>query len=418
SGPTTPPPYAGSQLRLAVPGSAMPVTASMENDGRTPIMNASLTLRVPPGWTVSPSATYQAGTVTTGQSRNANWSVTPAAGTLPGSYNLTVTTRYSWSGSSPGSADVPSSAAVTVPVTPPSGTEYLSNHIWLDATSGYLVPRLNVEVGGQPMHIDGTSYPYGVGTASVSTIDDYLGGNCSTVSAVLGIDDAARNVNSSGGTVDFEVFADGQKVYDSGLVTQSTPPQAMSVDVTGAKVLTLYVGDGGDGTYNDRADWANLNVSCGSAPATVPAGTWPHYVPGSSETASASSSNSGYPPANAIDGQLTTIWHSEFSPVHQPLPVTFTIDTASARTLDGLVYQSRLDQAGGTGTITGYTIAVSTDGTNWQNVAAGSWAPDSSVKSASFSPVTARYLQIIITSGLYGYASGAEFWVSDIPATT
>lgn len=235
------------------------------------------------------------------------------------------------------------------------------------------------------------------------------------MSAVLGIDDVARQVSSSGGTVDFEVFADGQKIYDSGLVTQSTPPLNMNVNVAGAKVLTLYVGDGGDGTYNDRADWANLQASCGPAAASVPAGIWPDYVPGSGETASASSSNSGYPPSAAVDGQLTTIWHSEFSPVHQPLPVTFTIDTGQARTLDGLVYQCRLDQAGGTGVITGYSIAVSADGSTWDNVAAGSWAPDTSVKSVSFAPVTARYVQITVNSGLYGYASAAEFWVSDCP---
>jgi alpha-galactosidase len=418
SGPSTPAPYSGSQLRLAIPGQALPVTASMENDGRTPITDASLTLSVPAGWTASPSPTYQAGTVPTGHSVTATWSVTPPLGSLPGSYTLRVDTRYRWAdAAAAGSADTPSSTGVTVPVTPPSGAAYLSNHIWLDGTSGYLVPRLDAEVGGQPMHIDGTYYPHGIGTASVSSIDYYLGGNCSSLSAVLGIDDAARHVGSSGGTVDFEVFADGQKVYDSGLVTQSTPPQSMNLDVAGAQVLTLYVGDGGDGTYNDRADWANLQATCGPAPATVPAGNWPHYVPGSSETAAASSSNSGYPPSNAIDGQLTTIWHSEFSPTYQPLPVSFTVDTGSARTLDGLVYQPRLDQAAGTGVITGYTVAVSGDGTNWQDVASGAWAPDTSVKSASFAPVTARYMRITATSGLYGYASAAEFWVSDIPAS-
>lgn len=417
SGPGTPAAYGGSQVHLAIPASALPVTASVQDDGRLPVMNASLTLHAPAGWTISPSATYQAGTVATGQTANTTWSVTPPAGTPPGSYTLTVNTSYDWSGPAPGSADVPTSTAVTVPVTPPSGTASLSNQIWLDGTSGYLVPRLDTEVGGQPMHIYGTYYPHGVGTASVSSIDYYLGGNCSTVSAVLGIDDVARQVSSSGGTVDFQVFADSQKVYDSGLVTQSTPLQDMNVNVTGVKVLTLYVGDGGDGTYNDRADWADLQASCGPAPASVPAGIWPDYVPGSSETASASSSNDGYPPSAAIDGQLTTIWHSEFSPVHQPLPVTFTIDTGQARTLDGLVYQARLDQAGGTGVITGYSIGVSSDGTNWANVAAGNWAPDTSVKSASFSPVTARYVQITISSGLYGYASAAEVWVSDIPAT-
>jgi alpha-galactosidase len=423
SGPSTPAAYSGSQLHLAIPGNSLPVTAALENDGRTPIMNATLTLTAPAGWTVKPSAAYHGGTVPTGQSVNPTWSVTPPAGTLPGSYTLTVNSSHSWSGQAPGSATAPSatgltSTVVTVPVTPPSGTSYLSNHIWLDATSGYLVPRLDTEVGGQPMHMFGTYYPYGVGTASVSQIDYYLGGNCSTVSAVLGIDDVARQVSSTGGTVDFEVFADGQKVYDSGLVTQTTPVQDMDVNVTGAQVLTLYVGDGGDGTYNDRADWADLQVNCGPAPATVPAGVWPDYVPSGSETASASSSNDGYPPSNAIDGQLTTIWHSEFSPVQAPLPVTFTIDTGQSRTLDGLVYQCRLDEAGGTGVITSYEIAVSTDGTTWDTVATGSWASDTSVKSVSFAPVTARYVQITVTAGLYGYASAAEFWPSDIPATS
>lgn len=417
SGPSTPAAYGGSQVHLAIPASALPVSASVQDDGRLPVMNASLTLHAPAGWTISPSATYQAGAIAPGQSVNPRWTVTPPAGTLPGSYTLTVDTSYSWSGAAPGTATVPAATGVTVPVTPPSGTAYLSNQIWLDGTSGYLVPRLDTEVGGQPMHMFGTYYPNGVGTASVSQIDYYLGGNCSAVSAVLGIDDVARQVGSSGGTVDFEVFADGQKVYDSGLVTQSTQPLNMDVNVTGAQVLTLYVGDGGDGTYNDRADWADLQATCGPAPVAVPAGTWPDYVPGSSETASASSSNSGYPPSNAVDGQLTTIWHSEFSPVHQPLPVTFTIDTGQARTLDGLVYQCRLDEAGGTGVITSYSIAVSSDGATWNTVATGNWAPDTSVKSASFAPVTARYVQITITAGLYGYASAAEFWVSDIPAT-
>lgn len=416
SGPATPAPYSGSQLRLATPAAALPVTASLQNDGRTPIMNASLTLSAPVGWAVSPPATHQAGTVVTGQNVNTTWSVTPPQGTLPGTYTLTVHTRYRWAASAAGSADVPSSATVVVPVTPPLGTGYLSNHIWLDAASGYLVPRLDAEVGGQPMHIDGTPYPHGVGTASVSTIDYYLGGNCSTVSAVLGIDDVARQVSSTGGTVEFEAFTDGQKIYDSGPVTQSTPPQDMNLNVSGARVLTLYVGDGGDGTYNDRADWADLQASCAPDLATVPAGTWPDYVADSSETATASSSNGGYPPSNAVDGQLTTLWHSEFSPVHQPLPVTFTIDTGADRTLNGLVYQPRLDQAGGTGIITGYSLTVSADGTDWQQVTTGSWDPDSSVKSVSFAPVTARYVQITVTSGLYGYASAAEFWVSDVAA--
>jgi alpha-galactosidase len=185
--------------------------------------------------------------------------------------------------------------------------------------------------------MQGTEYAYGIGTASVSTIQYYLGDNYTSVSAVIGIDDEASKVSSQGGTVTFAVYADGNKVFDSGLVTRQAT-QNMDVNVAGAQVLTLYVGDGGDGTYNDRADWANLQISCGAPEQTVPSGVWPHYVPNTQETATASSSNNGYPPQNAIDGNLTTLWHSEFSPVHAPLPIMFTIDTGTSRTLDGLVY--------------------------------------------------------------------------------
>jgi len=131
-------------------------------------------------------------------------------------------------------------------------------------------------------------------------------------------------------------------------------------------------------------------------------------------TATASSSNNGYPASNAIDGRLTTIWHSEFSPVHTPLPISLTIDTGALRVLTGLTYQGRLD-GDMTGTITGYTVEVSADGIAYTLVATGQWARDSSIKSAGFSAVTARFLRLTATSAVNGYASAAEVAISDIP---
>jgi alpha-galactosidase len=130
-------------------------------------------------------------------------------------------------------------------------------------------------------------------------------------------------------------------------------------------------------------------------------------------TATASSANNGYPASNAIDGKLTTLWHSEFSPVHVPLPISLTIDTGAARTLAGVTYQGRLD-GDMTGTITGYTVEVSTDGIAYTLVATGEWARDSAIKSASFSATTARYVRLTATSAVNGYASAAEVAVSDI----
>lgn len=346
---------------------------------------------------------------------DANWTVTPAPGALPGSYSLAVGATYSWDGQGGASASVDQQTAVTVPTAPPAGSAYLSNQVWLDGTSGYLVPRLDREVGGGPLRLQGHTYAKGIGTASVSQIQYYLGGNCTSVSAVIGIDDVVNQVSSQGGTAVFQVYADGQKVYDSGVVTRQAT-QNLDVGVAGANVLTLAVGDAGDGTYNDRADWANLQVACGSPQPTVPTGVWPHYVPQDQETATATSANSGYPAANAIDGQLTTIWHSEFSPIHTPLPISLTVDTGAVRSLDGVAYQPRLDGAT-TGTITAYTVEISSDGVNYTAIAAGSWAPDSSIKSVQFPAATARYVRITATGGVGGYASAAEVWPSDIPAS-
>ncbi|HVS06155.1 MAG TPA: NPCBM/NEW2 domain-containing protein [Candidatus Dormibacteraeota bacterium] len=421
SSPSTPAPYAGSDLRLAIPGQALPVTVTVENNGRRPIQDVQLTLAAPSGWSVQQqpnlgdttgSQADQGGvTLATGEPLTITWSVTVPPGTLPGTNELVASVSYRWGRHN--SAGATTRSSVLVPTAPPANDNYLSDHTWLDASSGYLVPRLDGDCCGGPISLMGTRYPKGIGVASPSQIEFYLGGNCTHLSAIVGIDDSAR-WTTAGATATFSVLTDGRSVFESGLVRQNiTKP--IEVDLTGASVLTLLVGDGGDGGYNDRTDWANLRATCNGPVATVPSGAWPHFVLHSDMTATASSANNGYPASNAIDGRLTTIWHSEFSPVHTPLPISLTIDTGAARTLTGLTYQGRLD-GDITGTITGYTVEVSTDGIAYTLVASGLWAPDSSIKSAAFTATTARYLRLTATSAVNGYASAAEVAVSDIPA--
>jgi alpha-galactosidase len=415
SSPTTTAPFAGSDLRLAIPGQALPVTVTVENNGRTPIMNVQVSLAAPPGWQHQQQSQTggngSSSVLVGGQQLDATWSVTPPAGTLPGLDQLVATVTYQWGGGNGGGATT--QTTVQVPSAPPANTSYLSDHPWLDASSGYLAPRLDGDCCGGPIRLMGTTYPKGIGVASPSKIEFYLGANCTHLSAVVGIDDSAR-WTTAGATATFSVLTDGRSVFESGLVTQNVT-RSVEVDLTGAGVLTLVVGDGGDGGYNDRTDWANLRATCSAPVATVPSGAWPHFVSHSDMTATASSANYWYPASNAIDGKLTTLWHSEFSGVHDPLPISLTIDTGAARTLTGLTYQGRLD-GDMTGTITGYTVEVSTDGIAYTLVATGQWAPDSSIKSAAFSATTARYLRLTATSAVNGYASAAEVSVSDIPA--
>ncbi len=409
-------PTAKAQLPLAAPGDSFPVTAAFTDNGRSPIVDVKLALNLPAGWTATSGKPTNVSRLGTGQSLSGAWQVTVPKGTMPGPDQLTATASYSWySDSGIKTLSASGAGTVQVPPAPPSGAVPLSHHAWLDAASGYLVPRVDRDdAGGGPLVMHGVTYPTGVGTASPSTIDYYTGGNCTTLTATVGIDDSA-NFDRSGGTATFQIYGDGVKLYDSGLVTRAATRE-VSVNLGSAKVLSLVVGDGGDGGYNDRADWGGLQITCGAPVATVPSGPWPHFAAPSTLSATATSANNGYPDSNAVDGDVTTLWHSQFSPVHDPLPIALTVDLGSVQTVTGLTYQPRLD-GDITGTITGYTVEVSTDGVTFTAAApAGTWPQDALLKSVQIAPTQARYVRLTATAGANGYASAAEVSVATLPA--
>src|SRR5258708_9176432 len=127
---------------------------------------------------------------------------------------------------------------------------------------------------------------------------------CGTV----GINDIVNQIGPQGGTAIFQIYGDGNKIYDSGLVTR-TATKSVEVDLTGAKALTLHVDDAGDGNYNDRTDWAGLQLTCGAPVNTIPHGIWPHFLPQSTLSATATIAHQRYSSSAAVDGSLTTIWH-------------------------------------------------------------------------------------------------------------
>ena len=62
------------------------------------------------------------------------------------------------------------------------------------------------------------------------------------------------------------VWADGQELYNSGLMEDGQPAKQVSVDLAGKKDLWLFADDGGehdDGQrHGDHADWANALITC------------------------------------------------------------------------------------------------------------------------------------------------------------
>ena len=60
-------------------------------------------------------------------------------------------------------------------------------------------------------------------------------------------------------------------------------------------------------------------------------------------TATADSAQAGNPASDAIDGNNSTFWHSEYSPVLTQLPHTLTIDMKSAYDIGSITYLPRQD---------------------------------------------------------------------------
>lgn len=113
--------------------------------------------------------------------------------------------------------------------------------------------------------------------------------------------------------------------------------------------------------------------------------------------------------ANAIDGNPATIWHTRYTGGVAAMPHSLDVNLNNSFVVDRLDYLPRQD--GGTnGTIADYQIQVSTDGTTWTQVAAGTFPAGNTLKTVTFTPTTARHVRLRTTRAANGagYASAAE----------
>jgi alpha-galactosidase len=240
-------------------GDELRVEVAVRNDGLLPVLKPAVMLAGGTGWTVK-SLTKAPILLAPGQRTTFAFTAKLPAGAAPGSATLTGRTSYEAIGY--GKQNQTTVSPVVVAPEPPSGTAPLSHHDWITATSGWMTPTIDQSVGGgSPISLVSQTYATGIGVASPSLVRYYVGQQCSRFTATVGIDDAVRNVGPEGGTSTFQVVGDGKVLYDSGVVGRDDPKQ-VDVDLTGVRVLDLVVGDGGDGGYNDRADWAAPTATC------------------------------------------------------------------------------------------------------------------------------------------------------------
>ncbi len=121
----------------------------------------------------------------------------------------------------------------------------------------------------------------------------------------------------------------------------------------------------------------------------------------------------GYEAANLLDGDESSIWHTRWTATKAPYPHQFQIAFQNSAELTAFRLLPRQDN-NRNGWIKDFAIELSPDGTNWTEVARGSFARDASRKTVSLSgPVRARFVKMLALSGFdsQSFASLAEFEV-------
>ena len=136
-------------------------------------------------------------------------------------------------------------------------TYYLSDLDPILAKQTYSVFKRDTNVANRELKILDTTFRKGLGAHAPARVEYLLNGNFKTFEAEVGVDAFGQGR----GSVEFEVFVDGQRRYQSSnVLTGFDKPQEVRVDVTGANRLLLVVTDAGDGNDFDFADWGNARL--------------------------------------------------------------------------------------------------------------------------------------------------------------
>jgi alpha-galactosidase len=139
----------------------------------------------------------------------------------------------------------------------PAGTIWVDSLDLSKVIQDYRTAKAGRSVDNRPLTMKGTVYAHGIGTHAFSDMLIDLKGAASRFAAMVGVDQESL----VGGSVEFEIWVDGKKVADSGVMRGAAAPKLLVADLRGAKRLELIVNDAGDGTDLDHADWAGAMIA-------------------------------------------------------------------------------------------------------------------------------------------------------------
>jgi hypothetical protein len=119
---------------------------------------------------------------------------------------------------------------------------------------------VDMSVDGHVLTIGRELFDRGLGThANAEIVYRIPTGGFTIFEALAGLDAEVADEQGQpreGGTIVFEVYLDGRRVYRSDVVRTSESPRLVSVPLERAREIGLVVNDAGDGIACDHADWA------------------------------------------------------------------------------------------------------------------------------------------------------------------
>lgn len=230
------------------PGRENPIVTRVVNTGGTSALrDVEVKLAVPQGWRARAEGSATARRLAAGEDFTVTWAVTPPPGAEQKPYDV-VATAGQWT----------AAAVVRVAAAPGSGTSFLSDLAWTKAANHLGSPKKDTSHDGRPITLDGVAHAKGLGAHAPADIEYYLAKRCSAVEFVAGVDDEV----GASGSVDFEVWADGERVARTGVITGAQPARKVTASVDGARYLRLVATNAGDNAYYDHADFADATVTC------------------------------------------------------------------------------------------------------------------------------------------------------------
>lgn len=130
-----------------------------------------------------------------------------------------------------------------------------------------------------------------------------------------------------------------------------------------------------------------------------------YYVDPSTLKATASSyQKDGSDPSNVLDGNVNTIWHTDWQITQ--MPHWIDLEMSELTTVESLVYTPR--QSGVNGNVTKYQILVSDDGIHYSEIASGTLTSNQATKTINFDPVTTKHVRLQYVEAVNDNGSAAE----------